>query len=160
MWKRRCILPNECAMHFSALVKVSRLLAPLLASIVCGACASEKDTPLPLRIGQHAFQVEIAATPQQREHGLMDRTQLPANGGMLFVFERAARHCFWMHNTPLPLSIAFIDDTGIIANLADMQAQTDTLHCPTTEVRYALEIAQGGFQQRGIAAGARVNGLP
>lgn len=160
MWKRHCILPNACAMHFSASVKFSRLIAPLLASIVCGACAADSDPPLPLQIGPHAFQVEIAATPQQREHGLMGRTHLPANGGMLFVFEQAARHCFWMHNTPLPLSIAFIDDSGHIANLADMQAHTDTLHCPTTEVRYALEIAQGGFQRRGIVAGTQVDGLP
>lgn len=160
MWKRRCIWPNKCAMHFSASIKISCLIAPLLASIFGDACAAESDPPLSLRIGQHAFQVEIAATPQQRERGLMGRTQLPANGGMLFVFERAARHCFWMHNTPLPLSIAFIDDTGRIANLADMQAHTDILHCPTMEVRYALEVAQGGFQQRGIAAGAQVNGLP
>ncbi|MHB1083960.1 MAG: DUF192 domain-containing protein [Thiobacillus sp.] len=147
-------------MHFSVSIKISRLIAPLLVSIGCSACAADSDAPLPLRIGQHAFQVEIAATPQQREHGLMGRTHLPANGGMLFVFEQAARHCFWMRNTPLPLSIAFVDDSGRIANLADMQAQTDTLHCPTTDVRYALEIAQGGFQQRSIAAGAQVNGLP
>ena len=75
-------------------------------------------------------------------------------------FEQAAPHCFWMRNTPLPLSIAFIDDSGRIAGLADMQPHTDTLHCPATEVRYALEVQQGGFRQRGIAAGMQVSGLP
>ena len=124
------------------------------------ACAAEIESRLPLRIGQHAFQVEVAATPSQRERGLMGRTQLPANGGMLFVFEHADRHCFWMHNTPLPLSIAFIDASGRIANLADMQAHSDDLHCANTDVHYALEMAQGGFSHRGIAPGAQVNGLP
>jgi len=90
----------------------------------------------------------------------MGRTRLPANGGMLFVFERPDRHCFWMRNTPLPLSIAFIGADGRIVDLADMQPQTETLHCPSADVRYALEVSQGGFRQRGIATGAHVKGLP
>jgi uncharacterized membrane protein (UPF0127 family) len=120
------------------------------------ACAAD----LPLHIGPHTLQVEVAATPTQRGRGLQERKLLPADGGMLFVFERADRHCFWMRNTPLPLSIAFIDAGGRIARLTDMQPYSDTLHCADTEVRYALELAQGGFAQRGIAPGAQVKGLP
>lgn len=127
--------------------------------LLCSAAAA-KDVPLSLHIDTHTFQVEVAATPQQREQGLMGRTRLPANGGMLFVFERPDRHCFWMRNTPLPLSIAFIEAGGRIVNFADMQPHTETLHCPAADVRYALEVAQGGFRQRGIAAGAQVKGLP
>lgn len=123
-------------------------------------CAAENSATLPLTIGKQLFQVEVAATPRERERGLMVRKQLPANGGMLFVFEQAAPHCFWMHNTPLPLSIAFIDSQGRIVNLADMQPHSDDLHCARTNVRYALEVAQGGFAQRGITAGAQVEGLP
>ena len=133
-------------------------LALLLLSSAAGA--AELAARQPLRIAGHVFQIEVAATPHQREQGLMGRTRLPADAGMLFVFEFAARHCFWMRNTPLPLSIAFIDDSGRIAGLADMQPHTDTLHCPATEVRYALEVQQGGFRQRGIAAGMQVSGLP
>lgn len=129
-------------------------------AVLSGACAAENDGRQVLRIGDHAFQVEIAATPQQRERGLMGRTQLAEKGGMLFVFDAAGRHCFWMRNTPLPLSIAFIDEAGRIANIADMQPHTDTLHCPATAIRYALEVAQGGFAQRRIVAGVRVDGLP
>ena len=136
----------------------SRMLALLLLCAAAGATAT--DTRLPLRIGAHTFQVEIAATTPQRERGLMGRTQLAENGGMLFVFDYAGRHCFWMRNTPLPLSIAFIDDAGRITNLADMQPHTETLHCPTSAMRYALEVPQGGFHQRRIVPGAMVYGLP
>lgn len=143
-------------MHF----KPGRLSALALAAVLSSACAAENDVQQPLRIGPHTFQVEVAASPQQREHGLMGRTRLPENGGMLFVFDDTGRHCFWMRNTPLPLSIAFIDEAGRIANIADMQPHTDTLHCPATAIRYALEVSQGGFAQRRIVAGVQVNGLP
>lgn len=147
-------------MRFNAPVFFTRLGAFALGLLCCATHVAANDAQHALRIGAHVFQVEIAATPAARERGLMARTRLPANGGMLFVFEQAARHCFWMHNTPLPLSIAFVDDLGRIAQLVDMQPNTATLHCPATDVRYALEVPQGGFQQRGIAAGAQVDGLP
>lgn len=131
-----------------------------LALALAASPAVARDARLPLSIGKHAFQVEVAATPAERARGLMARTRLPAHGGMLFVFDTPGRHCFWMRNTPLPLSIAFIDAAGRIVALADMAPRDDALHCPPTDVRYALEIAQGGFAARGIAPGARVDGLP
>lgn len=134
--------------------------AALLALALSAAPAEARDALIPLTLGRHVFQVEVARTPAQRARGLMERTRLPANGGMLFVFEAADRHCFWMRNTPLPLSIAFIDEGGRIVALADMAPLADTLHCPPVDVRYALEVAQGGFAARGIAAGVRVGGLP
>jgi uncharacterized membrane protein (UPF0127 family) len=139
-------------MRYSALVLI----------LSCGAASAAADNSqlLPLRVGAHTFQVEVAATPQQRERGLMGRTRLAVNGGMLFVFERAAQYCFWMRNTPLPLSIAFVDASGRIASLADMQPYSNDLHCPATAVRYALEVPQGEFRQLGIAAGAQIDGLP
>ena len=147
-------------MRSSALIRGGR--ASALALIVfCGvASAAENRALLPLHIGPHAFQVEVAATPSERRRGLMGRTHLPADGGMLFVFEQPGRHCFWMRDTPLPLSIAFIDAAGRIASLADMQPRSDSLHCPNTEVRYALEVRQGEFQRRGITPRAQVDGLP
>ncbi len=137
-----------------------RVIALALAVFISSACAAESDGQQPIRIGPHAFQVEVAATSQQRERGLMGRTRLPENGGMLFVFDTTRRHCFWMRNTPLPLSIAFIDEAGRISNITDMQPHTDTLHCPTIAIRYALEVSQGKFAQRGIIAGNQVDGLP
>lgn len=123
------------------------------------ACAAESETRT-LRIASHTFEVEVADTPAQRQRGLMAREQLAANGGMLFVFDAAGEHCFWMRNTPLPLSIAFIDESSRVVGLADMQPQSEALHCPAQPVRYALEIAQGGFARRAIVPGMRVDGLP
>lgn len=137
-----------------------RSSALFLAALCGAACAAENDRGLPLRIGPHAFQVEVAATPQQRQRGLMGRTHLPADGGMLFIFEQPGRHCFWMRDTPLPLSIAFVDSAGRIASLADMQPRSESLHCPDTDVRYALEVRQGEFQRRGISTGMQIDGLP
>lgn len=132
-----------------------------LLLLLCGAASAAGTSPrLPLRIGPHAFQVELAATPQQRQRGLMGRTHLDADGGMLFVFGQPGRHCFWMKDTPLPLSIAFIDPAGRIVGLADMQPRSEALHCPPADIGYALEVNQGLFRQRGIAPGARVDGLP
>ena len=147
-------------MHFSAFMKPGRFSLLALAVVLNGVCAAGNNDKQSLRIGPHTFQVEVATTPPQRQRGLMDYRVLPENGGMLFVFDEPGRHCFWMRNTPLPLSIAFIDDTGRIANLAEMQPHTETLHCPTSAMRYALEVPQGGFQQRGIVPGAMVYGLP
>ena len=79
---------------------------------------------------------------------------------MLFVFEHPGRHCFWMRDTPLPLSIAFIDAGGRIVGLADMTPRSEALHCSGTDVRYALEVRQGEFQRRGITPRAQVGGLP
>lgn len=153
-------------MHCSALnlrlrCRVASFSVFIWALLLCGTASAAGTTPLlPLRIGPHVFQVEVAATPKQRQRGLMGRTHLAADGGMLFVFDQPDRHCFWMKDTPLPLSIAFIDPAGRIASLTDMQPRSETLHCAATDIRYALEVKQGTFRQRGIAPGARVDGLP
>lgn len=102
--------------------------------------------------------VEIADTPVSRAQGLMGRRALPTNHGMLFVFERPERQCFWMKNTPLPLTIAFIGDDGAIVNFADMTPFSEQAHCSEKPVRYALEMEQGWFRARGVIAGDRVSG--
>ncbi len=136
-----------------------RCSAGLLA-LLLAAPAAQAAERLPLVVGGQTIQVEVAATPQARQRGLMGRTYLPADSGMLFVFEAPGRHCFWMHDTPLPLSIAFMDENGRVVGFADMQPRTDALHCPPDEIRYALEIAQGSFLRPQLAPGSRVQGLP
>jgi hypothetical protein len=136
-----------------------RLLFVLL--LAAGAAAAQQP-PLPtvqLGAGMHLIRAEVADRDASRAMGLMHRTALAPNGGMLFVFDDDAVHCMWMKNTPLPLSVAFIDARGAIVNIADMQPHTEVSHCAARPARYALEMAQGWFAERGIRAGARLRGL-
>jgi uncharacterized protein len=112
-----------------------------------------------LRAGMHIISAEIADNMRTRADGLMMRNKMATNHGMLFVFERPEPHCFWMRNTLLPLSIAFIDDTGVIINIADMKPQSDDSHCSKKPVRYALEMNQGWFTAKGIKANSVIGGI-
>lgn len=111
-----------------------------------------------LSAGMHLIDAQVAATPEQRAIGLMFRKSMPQHEGMLFVFERAERQCFWMRNTPLPLSAAFVADDGTIVNVADMAPNSTQSHCSTKPVRYVLEMHQGWFAKRGIKPGFRLGG--
>ena len=113
-----------------------------------------------LTAGIHVITAEIASTPQSRMIGLMMRERVAPNHGMVFVFEDKSQHCFWMRNTLIPLSIAFIDDDGTIVNIADMTPKSEASTCPQRPVRYALEMDQGWFAKRGVTAGNKINGLP
>ena len=108
----------------------------------------------------HLIQAQVAATPEQRATGLMFRKDMPPNEGMLFIFEQTAGQCFWMKNTLLPLTAAFVADDGTIVNLADMKPQTTDSHCSSQPVRYVLEMHQGWFAKRGIKAGSKLGGAP
>lgn len=112
-----------------------------------------------IRAGMHLISAQVAATPEQRSVGLMWRQDMPANEGMLFVFERPAQQCFWMKNTLLPLTAAFVEDDGTIVNLADMKPQTTDSHCSAKPVRFVLEMHQGWFAKRGISPGQRLQGV-
>lgn len=140
---------------------VLKALLAIGATALTGLAHAQAAMPvIPLTAGMYAIQAEVAATPEQRERGLMYRKSMPANAGMLFVFEQRAGHCFWMKNTNLPLSIAFLADDGTIVNIEDMAPQTEDNHCPRAAVRYALEMNQGWFKSKGIGPGAKISGLP
>jgi len=113
-----------------------------------------------LAVGARQVQAEIARTPEALRRGLMERRALPPDHGMLFVFDEDDVHCFWMKNTPLPLSIAFIDAAGRIVSIQDMQPYALDVHCPPGPVRYALEMAQGWFTRAGVAVRDTVSPLP
>jgi len=113
-----------------------------------------------LQAGMHQMDVQLALTPDQRQIGLMYRAEMPQHEGMLFVFEQAAQQCFWMKNTLLPLTAAFVADDGTIVNLADMQPQTTDSHCSAKPVRFVLEMNQGWFARKAIKAGYRLSGKP
>ncbi len=108
----------------------------------------------------HRIDAQVAATPMQRQIGLMHRTSMPTHEGMLFVFEQPATQCFWMRNTVIPLTAAFVADDGRIVNLADMQPMSEQSHCSTEPVRFVLEMNQGWFAKRNIRAGYLLTGPP
>ena len=117
------------------------------------------DLPrIKISAGMHLIDAQVAATMDQRSTGLMFRTDMPQSEGMLFVFEQATQQCFWMKNTLLPLSIAFVADDGTVVNLDDMKPQTTDSHCSTQPVRYVLEMNQGWFGKKGIKAGFKLGG--
>jgi len=146
---------------FSLLLRLPALLACILATLLAPT-AQAQQAQLPevqLTAGVNLIRAELADDFTSRMQGLMYRTSLAPNGGMLFVFDKADTQCMWMKNTLIPLSVAFIDDNGKIVNIADMQPQTEDAHCAAEPVRYALEMEQGWFAQRGFKPGMRLGGL-
>ncbi len=136
------------------------VLASSLAWTDAGAQAPQSLPAIRLNAGMHVIKAELARSPDQRAIGLMHRKSMPANDGMLFVFEQPAPQCFWMKNTLLPLSIAFIADDGTIDSIQEMAAGSLDSHCSKRPVRYALEMNQGWFAKRGIKPGSKVGGKP
>lgn len=124
-------------------------------------CARADPLPtIELDVAGHKVEVEVADDDAERQHGLMGRKSLPADHGMLFVFPDSAERRFWMKDTPLPLSIAYIDAGGRIVHLADMQP-FDTTPVPSGyPAMYALEMAQGWFARHQVAVGDKITGLP
>ena len=111
-----------------------------------------------LQAGMHNIRAQVAATPEQRATGLMHRREMAQHEGMLFVFEQPSVQCFWMKNTLLPLSIAFVADDGTVVNIREMKPQTLDSHCSDKPVRYVLEMNQGWFAKRGVRVGAKLSG--
>jgi len=149
---------------FRPAVLLAAAALAILSSTSDPAVAQARAQPtLPtvkLTAGIHVITAEAATTNQSRTVGLMHRERLAPNHGMLFVFDDKAQQCFWMRNTIVPLTIAFIEDDGTILQLADMAPKSEASHCSQKPVRYALEMEQGWFGKRGIAPGAKVGGLP
>ena len=140
--------------------------AALLVALLCAAtAASAQDGPqklpaITLNAGMHLIRAEVAQTPEQRSTGLMFRQAMGQNEGMLFAFEDAGQQCFWMKNTLLPLSVAFVADDGSIVNIESMKPQTEDSHCSTKPVRFVLEMNEGWFVKRGIKPGFKLQGQP
>lgn len=152
------------AFHTMSLIP-HRLAALAFALALACSAAAAQDAPqkLPsirLNAGIHNIEAEVAQTPEQRQIGLMNRPTLPANAGMLFAFEAPGQQCFWMKNTLLPLSIAFLADDGSVVNIEEMKAQTLDGHCSKQPVRFALEMNAGWFAKIGVKPGMKLRGAP
>lgn len=132
--------------------------------IACGAQAQASGQPqttlqrVDLTAGMYRIDTQVAQTPQERQIGLMYRKNMPQQEGMLFIFDEPSVQCFWMKNTLLPLTAAFVADDGTVVNLVDMKPQTTDSHCSEKPVRFVLEMNQGWFKSRAIKAGFRLTG--
>ncbi len=130
--------------------------------IFCATFALSAGAEMPLielSAAFHRIEAEVAANQEDRTQGLMQRKSMPAYRGMLFVFPREDRHCMWMRNTLIPLSVSFLDAEGRILNIEDMQAQTENNHCASQPARFALEMNLGWFASRGLKPGQKISGL-
>lgn len=153
------------SLFMSAFEPLTRLRVALMGAVLAllsAASAIAQAPPMPvveLSAGLYRIEAEVADTFATRAEGLMHRRQMPGNRGMLFVFERSAKHCMWMRNTLIPLSVAFLDESGVIVNIEDMEPQTEITHCAAQPARYALEMNAGWFSAHKLAVGVRVKGI-
>jgi uncharacterized membrane protein (UPF0127 family) len=146
--------------------QLTRRLQYFLISAMLSASfgLAAQDTPqmnlerIKLSSGMHRIDAQVAATPDQRQIGLMFRKDMPQHEGMIFVFDQPGKQCFWMKNTFIPLSAAFIADDGTIVNIEDMKPLVLDGHCSTQPVRYVLEMNKGWFAKKGIKAGSKLQG--
>ena len=139
------------------------LLVAVLMSVGVAGAEDLPQTELPrekLTVGIHQIDAQLAMTSEQREIGLMFRKEMPQHEGMLFVFEDPSRLCFWMKNTLIPLTAAFIADDSSIVNLENMKPLTTESHCATKPVRFVLEMKQGWFAKKDIKPGSKISGRP
>ena len=134
------------------------VVALMLAVPMLAVAADEAPTRI-LTIRDQKLEVEIASTPQTRALGLMNRFSLRTDHGMLFVFETPQPLAFYMKNTYVPLSIAFVDARGRILNIEDMRPLDESTHWSKGPALYAIEMRQGWFASRGIGPGDVVDGL-
>jgi uncharacterized membrane protein (UPF0127 family) len=143
-----------------------KTLSLLVIALWFSGPALAQETPqtqlqrITLSAGIHQMDIQVALTPEQHQIGLMYRSEMPQNEGMLFVFQAPSKQCFWMKNTILPLTAAFVADDGSIVNLEDMKPQTTDSHCSLKPVRYVLEMNQGWFGKKGLRAGSKLVGRP
>lgn len=144
-------------------VVVFMLLVVLLAVSASAAVRFKLGTLIIAQgVKRAVLQIEVADTPEARSQGLMLRRRLAENAGMLFIFEEQRLWGFWMKNTLIPLSIAYIDTGWKIVDIKDMKVAPDPdvgpfeIYASRKPFKYALEVNQGYFKRKGIAIGARV----
>ncbi|MGI8554183.1 MAG: DUF192 domain-containing protein [Dehalococcoidia bacterium] len=166
--------------HLAYGLRRGTVLVLLFSTLLTAACRTKTQGPptasptiqadprLPVIVftsafgGRASFGVEIEANDAQREHGLMNVRSLPADQGQIFVFQDVAPNqdvlvSFWMHDTLVPLSIAFISGDGHVQEIQDMAPESDTIHTPQRPYRYAIEANQGWYARHGVQAGSAVD---
>ena len=144
-------------MSFDKSCRFHALIFLLLGAFLC-SCQDTKEFAV-LEIRGERFRVEVVRTRQDQNNGLMHRKQIGSREGMLFVYPVDRRLAFWMKNTEIPLSLAYIDRNGQIIQFEDMQPLDATTIWSRISVRYALEVRQGVFKEIGVQIGDQI-GFP
>ena len=137
-------------------MKIRSLLYSILFLLLF-SCSTDNTSKNPVvHIGRTAIEVELANTPEKRQQGLMHRTSLDAEKGMLFIFEKEQYLYFWMKNTGIPLSIAYISSSGQIIDILNLEPYSLKLVQSSKPALYALEVNRGFFMKKGITVGDTV----
>lgn len=158
------------AQHPSTPAAALSLLALLLSLLLPGftGCDSRTaespgstlppETWFDLALGEQTIRVQLALTDDERSRGLMHREHLGENEGMLFLFSQPQRQSFWMHNTPLPLSIGYFTPDGILREIYPMYPRDrNAVTSRRRDIQYCLEMNQGWFSQKGVHTGSALN---
>jgi uncharacterized membrane protein (UPF0127 family) len=140
-------------------LRFARIVLVLALSFLAAGYAAERDHDIILTVLGQQLDVEVAATQADRVRGLSRRRALPEDRGMLFVFVDPARHVMWMRDTHVPLSVAFLDEQGVIINIEDMEPDTLDRHQAARPAKFALEVNRDWFDRHGVRPGMRIEGL-
>jgi uncharacterized membrane protein (UPF0127 family) len=150
------LLPGQFMRPLGAILGMTVIVAVDLEVMRGKPCET-----IEVQIGKERLQVEVARNEAQREKGLMNRGELGANEGMLFVLPKAEQATFWMKDTEIPLTIAYLDGEGRILEMHDMRAEDETIvSSKSGEIRYALEMREHWFEGKGIELGAQIETMP
>ncbi len=136
-------------------MKRIKLLVVLIQVLFLLSCSKEPEK-LILSINGRYLEVEVARTEKEREKGLMNRKSLGWNEGMLFIFDDDQYLSFWMKNTSIPLSIAFLDKNGIVTDIYSMKPFSLEPVVSSRKCRYAIEVNDGFFEECGLKIGDRI----
>ena len=145
-----------------ALATVVGLFSTNVAADATAMPAGKPQTGLPtivLKAGGQSVRADIASTEVTRQTGLMYRQKMGKHEGMLFVFPDIGYHAMWMRNTLIPLSVAYLNERGLILSIHEMQALSDAAHQSAGPARFALEMNAGWFSANKVNAGDTIAGL-
>lgn len=154
----------SCSLRKLALALCTLLVISPIAATADSSMAREgkPQTGLPtiiLKAGSQTMRADVASTEPTRQLGLMFRKKMAPQEGMLFVFPQIGYHAMWMRNTLLPLSVAYMDERGVILSIHEMQPLSDAAHQSAGPARFALEMNAGWFRANGVKAGDTIKGL-
>jgi uncharacterized protein len=156
------------ALNFRSWFHFNAVIAALM-TLALSACAKEKmpnqmaapksvSEFFPINVGEKTVRMQLAVLEPEQERGLMERRDLGADDGMIFVYAKSQQMHFWMHNTPTPLDMGFFDHDGVLLEVYPMQPFDErTIASRSTAIQFPLEMRQGWYSANGVKPGARID---